>query len=215
MQFSRVIAIAKTQPPIHLMNHGHPAELHYSVISPMTRFRFTIRTLLWCVSTLCVVFAITTWWWRAYCRQDATVSNLDQIDAMPHYLCESYVNDHENHRRPAPWFYEFVQQCEPVLDRDMFYSIGGVQYESARNITAKQVVMLRTFSRLQWVDLAGQKGVTDAAVKDLSAIKSLRVLHVNGTSISNQGYETLRRELPNTKIYWSERKTSEFEGTAK
>lgn len=129
--------------------------------SPITRFRFNIRTLLLCVSLLCVVFAIATWWWRVYCRQNATVNLLGQIEVMPHYLCESYVNDNEIHGRPAPWFYEFVQKCEPILDRDMFYSIGGVQCEGARNIAGKQVVILHTFSRLQWVDFAGQKGGHD------------------------------------------------------
>lgn len=134
------------------------------------------------------------------------MNDLWRIEARPYYKSEErgVLNDAVG-MRPTPWFYDFVEKCEPVLDRDMFFSVSGVSYESSRNeITDKDVGALRGLCRLQWVDVTVRRGVTDASVKDLSEMKSLRVLSLHGTSISRKGYETLRRELPNAKIYWSE-----------
>jgi len=68
-----------------------------------------------------------------------------------------------------------------------------------RKMTDKDVKLLKPFHRLKSLDLS-HSDITDAAIPDLESLPSLTFLMIYGTKITPEGFERLKREMPNTEI---------------
>lgn len=70
-------------------------------------------------------------------------------------------------------------------------------------ITSKGLASISGASNLEHLDLQHCHHIDDSAVDQLKSYSRLKELNLEDTNISQEGYETLVKALPNTKISWT------------
>ena len=85
-----------------------------------------------------------------------------------------------------------VQELVPLsrLSELRVLSITWPRYYDA------ELVHLRRFSNLQYLKLTDAFHLTDEGILEFANLKTLKVLHVSGDQISDEGIENLRRKMP-------------------
>jgi hypothetical protein len=68
------------------------------------------------------------------------------------------------------------------------------------NITDADIALIKPFHRLGSLSLIGCD-ITDAAIPDLVALRSLHDLWISGTKVTPEGLERLKKEMPHTAIH--------------
>jgi hypothetical protein len=167
------------------------------------RIHFRLRTLLVVFSVICVVLAAASQWWWAYIRADAAVRNVERANGVVVYSV--FRNEDGSRRDYDGYLYDFVWNWEPLLDRDMFFSVATVDL-SGRTVGAPRGALkkLEALQKLRYLSLFGNPRFGDEAVPYLIKLKTLRRLNVKGTAITRDGYVRLREALPNTEVIWDE-----------
>lgn len=73
------------------------------------------------------------------------------------------------------------------------------------HMTDKDLPHLAELSELVHLELGGNEGITDEAVRYLSSLKSLRILGLDATDVTQEGIEQLQAALPRCVIYWDDK----------
>lgn len=122
----------------------------------------------------------------------ADYPNLIGLDAyFVHFTWDSpeYDNDDELRRKT---FLHTVSQCE-TLEGINFYDFD------LKDADLKQ---LSKMPNLRHLALASNGDITDAGLVHLASLKSLQVLDLFGTEVTQKGVEKLQAELPDCEIQW-------------
>jgi hypothetical protein len=89
---------------------------------------------------------------------------------------------------------EAIAQCKGLIGLNL-YDAG---------ISNRDVETISRLSKLENLCLAGNLYLDDRAIEHLASLKNLRVLELQGTSVTAVGRKRLQEALPNCEIHWSE-----------
>jgi len=90
------------------------------------------------------------------------------------------------------------------------HPVIGVNLRGSQHFNNKYVYLLSSFMSLKSLNLE-RNTITDDAVQQISKLKQLMDIWINGTQITNEGIKDLRKSLPNMKVHKDD--SLEFQAT--
>ena len=166
------------------------------------RFTFSLRALL----ALVLVASLVMAWGVSSARKKArAIARLEELGAAISYDYEwtrsgRYVPN--AHHSGVEWLRQVLGEhyADEPVEIQLWKDGPGMK---PAEFTDDDAALLAPFEKLEWLVLF-DCNLTDAGLDELSRLKSLERLDVEGTRVTAQGVARFRKALPKCRIFWDE-----------
>lgn len=148
--------------------------------------RFSLRTTLVLVTFYCVWLAFVTFQAR---RQQKALNRVEELHGLVAFSYELDPEGRDWITNPQPFVPTWIRNR---VGEDYFRCVAIVNFDEGSDPTNDDLEVIHFLPHLRQLTFANRKKVSDAGLAHLAGLKQLKVLVLDGTSVTGPGLAHLR-----------------------